>query len=86
MNIWTKNVNAAPLLINKADGVFKVSGKARGGNISVLGNFIFQQTNPDALVFADGEGFVIESVSTQPIDGLTIDPLLATAEVMIFYN
>lgn len=86
MNLHTRDLTGSAMTISRVDGVYKVSVLASGGDISVSGSFAFQGVASDPIILKDGQGIVVPTSGTQPIDGLVIDPQAATAKLMVFFN
>jgi hypothetical protein len=86
MNLHTRDLTGTTMNITRTNGVYKVSVLASGGDITVSGNFSFQGAASDPVILKDGQGIVVSTTGTQPIDGLVIDPQAATAKLMVFFN
>lgn len=84
MDIFTGTITT-PLTITTIDGVYRLSYKAVGGPITVLGNIPFKGVSPSGQNIEEGNGGVIAAVGPQPINGFTIDPGANSAEVQIYF-
>ena len=88
MNIFTNSFSAGNnLSIVKADQIVRISIKANGGDIQVLGNTAFKNITPGPITLHDAQGITLDSQSmTVPIDGVLITPGTGNADVLVAFG
>lgn len=88
MNIYTGTFRpGTPLVISNMDYVVRMSIKANGGTVTILGSSRFQSANSQAITLEDGQSVTLDAQSlTVPISGVTITPGTGSADVLIAFG
>jgi hypothetical protein len=85
MKFWTYTLSSGSLSINSADGAMFVSIQtSSAGGCNVTGGIAFKElpSNPVSLSAGGGVNFSAKSPAS-PLDGLTIDWVAGTVDVVI---
>ena len=85
MKVFTKTISS-PITLLRSSGAFRISIKAVGGTVSIVGSESFQGLESDAIDLLENESLTITSQSAgDPIEGLTITPSVS-ADLLISKN
>lgn len=84
MDLWTQTISA-PLIINTADAVYRMSITAQGGTVQIQGNFTFKGL-PSGPITIQDQSSIILAANPNSAMNLSIVPLGGDAAVIVFFN
>lgn len=74
------------ITISAADGVIQTTLTVVSGTCEILGNFLFQGNQSQAITLAAGTSLTLSGSSPGgPIDGLTITPSDGTTNIIMYF-
>lgn len=83
-NIFTYTLSGSSVTIVSSDNVQKLSVKCTSGSITFLGTNGFRGTPPATISLSAGSGITLTATATSnPLEGITINAALGTAEFII---
>lgn len=84
MRLFTYELSSGSLSIASGDGVTQMSIQANpSSSCTIKGNFSFKGNTSTPIVLSNGESITVQTATNSPLDGVTIEWVSGTVDVLI---